>query len=212
MSEKYTYLVPAKTVSVKHEIKKSIFIATAGRAVGMREAKSFIDGVCRKYPDATHNCYAFIAGDPGGTTEMGLSDDGEVPGTAAKPMMNVLEHKKIGEIVVVVTRYYGGTNLGTGGLVRAYSESVQLALEKLPLEKRVELLGGKLGFPYNYEGGIRHIFEQNGVRIDNTVYRENVTMEIRVPKHAAGAVNSSIADLTSGNINIEWNIKPDSTE
>lgn len=204
MSERDTYLVPAKTVSVKHEIKKSIFIATAGRASDTAEARKFIDRVCEKYPDATHNCYAFIAGNPGGTTEMGLSDDGEVPGTAAKPMMNVLQHKDIGEIVVVVTRYYGGTNLGTGGLVRAYSDSVQLVLDELPLEKRVELVRGNLSFPYKHEGAIRHIFDETGVRIDDVVYREDVTMDIQAPLNNIAEVENAIADLTSGETRIKW--------
>lgn len=204
MSDKNSYLVPAKTISIKHEIKKSIFITTVGRASDSEQARSFIEGVCRKYPDATHNCYAFIAGDPRGTTEMGLSDDGEVPGTAAKPMMNVLQHKNIGEIVVVVTRYYGGTNLGTGGLVRAYSESVQLALERLPLEEHVDVVYGKVSFPYNYESSLRHIFEEMKVRIGEVTYRENVSMIIQVPENKLRELESSIADLTSGSVKVQW--------
>ena len=205
MAEKSTYLVPAKTVSIEQDIKKSKFITTIGRASCTGDAKAFIDKVCRKYPDATHNCYAFIAGDPGGTTEMGMSDDGEVPGTAAKPMMKVLKHKNIGEVVAVVTRYFGGTKLGTGGLVRAYSDSIQQAVDKLPLEECVELKHGSLEFPYSNEGDIRHIFDVLKIIIEDVSYTENVTMNIQVPETNVKELETRIADLTSGDVKVAWN-------
>lgn len=204
MSSDKSYLVPAKTVIIEHEVKNSRFITTIGRAAGSEEAKKFVKDVSDKYADATHNCYAFIAGDPGGTTEMGMSDDGEVPGTAAKPMMNILRHSNIGEVVAVVTRYYGGTNLGTGGLVRAYSDSVQLALDKLKLEECFELLSGSLQIPYNHEGNVRHIFDELKVKLSNVVYSENVALEFQVPEGCKDELENRIADLTSGTVRVNW--------
>ena len=204
MSENSNYLVPAETISVEQEIKKSRFITTIGRASSTDEAKTFIDDVSSKYSDASHNCYAFIAGDPEGTMEVGMSDDGEVPGTAAKPMMQLLKHRNIGEVVVVVTRYFGGTKLGTGGLVRAYSDSVQTAIEGLTLEERVEIKDGSLDFPYSNEGDIRHIFDELNVKIKDVSYTQNVTMKISAPEHNAEQLENRIADLTSGEVKIAW--------
>lgn len=204
MSRDKSYLVPASTISIEHEIRNSRFITTIGRAPNSEEAKKFIKEVSDKYADATHNCYAFIAGDPQGTTEMGMSDDGEVPGTAAKPMMNILQHKNIGEIVAVVTRYYGGTNLGTGGLVRAYSDSVQFALDELKLEECFELLSGSLKVPYNQEGNVRHIFNELKVKLYDVVYSEDVALEFQVPEEYKDELENRIADLTSGTVRVNW--------
>lgn len=202
MTNKKSFPVPAKTVRIEQVVKNSRFITTIGRASGSDEAREFIEKVRETYPDATHNCYAFIAGDPDGTTEMGQSDDGEVPGTAAKPMMNVLRHKKIGEIVAVVTRYYGGTNLGTGGLVRAYSDSVQSAIDQLKLEERVEKIPGTIEFSYNHEGAIRHIFDELNVKLDEVVYKENVLMKISIPGNNTDQFENDIAEATSGEVRV----------
>src|SRR5690606_7146777 len=91
-----------------------------------------------EYPDATHNCWAFVAGPPGDTASIGMSDAGEPHGTAGRPMLDVLLHSDVGEVVAVVTRYFGGTKLGTGGLVRAYGGAVQHALAELPTTLHVE--------------------------------------------------------------------------
>ena len=134
-----SYLIPAQTVRVQQEIKRSRFIATVGRATNRKMAMGFIAGVRADYPDANHHGWAFVAGSPHGAPEIGTGDDGEPQGTAGRPMLRVLQYRRIGEIVAVVSRYFGGIKLGTGGLVRAYSGSVQLALEELPL---VEIVPG----------------------------------------------------------------------
>ncbi len=116
MSDNKKYKVPSGSITEEQKIKRSRFITSIARANNINKAKEFIETISTKYSDATHNCYAFIAGNPYSTTDIGFGDDGEVTGTAGKPMLGVLQHKKIGEIVVVVTRYYGGVKLGTGGL------------------------------------------------------------------------------------------------
>src|SRR5690625_3641612 len=136
--EKKRYPIPARTHRVEQEIQRSRFITTVAHAPTIEEARAFIDSIREEFPDATHNCWAFAAGPPGDTAAIGMSDDGEPHGTAGRPMLTALLHGGVGEIAAVVTRYFGGTKLGTGGLVRAYTSSVQQALESLPTRERVD--------------------------------------------------------------------------
>src|SRR5690349_3350547 len=131
------YLVPARVHRVEQEVQKSRFVTTAAPAPTVEEARAFIARVREEFPDATHNCWAYVAGPPGSTAQVGMSDDGEPHGTAGRPMLTVLLHSGVGDICAVVTRYFGGTLLGTGGLVKAYSGGVQLALVDLPTIERV---------------------------------------------------------------------------
>lgn len=113
-------------------VKRSRFIVTMARVRNPEEAKAFIDRIRAQYSDATHNCWAYVAGEAGSSSQVGASDDGEPKGTAGRPMLTQLLHSGVGEVAAVVTRYFGGTLLGTGGLVRAYQGSVKLGLEHLP--------------------------------------------------------------------------------
>ena len=116
------YKIPATLHRTEEKIKRSRFIATVAHASTEKDVKTFISMIKKEFPDATHNCWAYVAGPPGDTARVGMSDDGEPHGTAGKPILTVLLHSEIGEIVAVVTRYFGGTKLGKGGLVRAYSD------------------------------------------------------------------------------------------
>ena len=109
------FYVPASRVRASEIIKRSRFIATVERASSVEEARVFIDKIKKEFPDANHNCWAYEAGAPGSLVSVGMSDDGEPRSTAGKPMLNVLINSGIGEIVAVVTRYFGGIKLGTGG-------------------------------------------------------------------------------------------------
>lgn len=139
MSDTTDYMVPALNDGdvFRNElvIKKSRFIASVGHTKGVDEAEAFLNKIRREFPDARHNCHAFNAGRGNETAFIGCSDDGEPKGTAGRPMLNVLVHSGVGEITVVVTRYFGGILLGTGGLVRAYQDSVKEVLDKLPLKE-----------------------------------------------------------------------------
>ena len=198
-----SFQVPSKTITVEQDIKRSRFISTAGRAGNKKSAKEFINSVSEKYSDATHNCYAFVAGNPFSTTEIGFGDDREVSGTAGKPMLSVLQHKKIGEIVVVVSRYFGGTKLGTGGLVRAYSSSVQLVLEKLPLVNCVVVKTVQISFDYQYENSVRQILNRMNIQIIDSIYQEKVDMKIEVPIDGLEELNIELQNSTSGKVAIE---------
>ena len=131
------YPIAVGEVEVEVRAKNSRFIGCAAPAESVDDAKAFIAAMRERYPDASHHCYAFAAG-YGATVTHGMSDDGEPSGTAGKPMLAVVQGAGIGDVVVVATRYFGGTKLGTGGLVKAYTETAQAALEAVPVEMKVE--------------------------------------------------------------------------
>lgn len=198
MPKKSSYNVPADTVTVDQKIQRSRFIATVGHAPGRESAMSFIRAVSQEHPGASHNCYAFVAGNPHSGAEVGFGDDGEVSGTAGKPMLNILQHKNIGEIVAVVTRYFGGTRLGTGGLVRAYSSSLTMALDILPLKECVEMKPATITIPYQYEDPVRRLLSKMNSPIRDALYTDTVTLKIETPTACAPELESGIKNITHG--------------
>ena len=126
------YPIPATTHRTEEEIKRSRFITTVAHTPTLEDARTFVSQLKEEFADASHNCWAYVIGPPGSTSHIGMSDDGEPHGTAGKPMLTVLLHSGVGNICAVVTRYFGGTLLGKGGLVKAYSGGIKLALEDLP--------------------------------------------------------------------------------
>ncbi|MBF9001027.1 MULTISPECIES: YigZ family protein [Vibrio] len=132
------YLIPAQSVRFEEEIKKSVFITYLAHTPSIEEAKAFVDSIKAKHNDARHNCWGFVAGRPQDSMKWGFSDDGEPSGTAGKPILAQLTGSNVGELSAVVTRYYGGIRLGTGGLVKAYGGGVQQALKLLQtIEKKI---------------------------------------------------------------------------
>jgi uncharacterized YigZ family protein len=194
----HKYLVPTRTITVEQEIKRSRFITAISRATHKDEAVRFIESVRTTHASATHNCWAFVAGSPEDAMEIGMSDDGEPSGTAGKPMLNVLQHSGIGEVVAVVTRYFGGIKLGTGGLVRAYASSVQLGLKELPVEEFVETLAARITLPFPYENAIRHFLKEINAEIIEVVYGNDVVMEVTIPANISTEFPQQIKNLTQG--------------
>ncbi|MCX9528766.1 YigZ family protein [Vibrio cholerae] len=134
----HPYLIPMASVRFEEEIKKSLFITYLAHTPDIASAKAFVDEIKQRHADARHNCWAFVAGRPENSMLWGFSDDGEPSGTAGKPILAQLTGSHIGEITAVVTRYYGGILLGTGGLVKAYGGGVQQALKRLQtIEKKI---------------------------------------------------------------------------
>ncbi|MBY8288176.1 YigZ family protein [Vibrio fluvialis] len=132
------YHIPAAPVRFEEEIKKSLFITYLAHTPGIDAAKAFVDEIKSRHADARHNCWAFVAGRPQDSMLWGFSDDGEPSGTAGKPILAQLSGSGVGEMTAVVTRYYGGIRLGTGGLVKAYGGGVQQALKLLQtIEKKI---------------------------------------------------------------------------
>lgn len=201
--EDISYQVPAGVATAELTIKKSRFIATVGRADTRQEAEDFIESVRDLHPSASHNCYAFLACAPGGT-DIGFGDDGEVSGTAGRPMMTLLEHSGIGEIAAVVTRYFGGIKLGPGGLLRAYTDSLKAALGELELKDHVPVRAGHLVFSYAHENSIRILFEKSGVTITSVERGEDVRFGFTAPLGVVASLEEKVASLTRGKSRLVW--------
>ena len=204
MSQGNSYKIPAANICVEQEVKRSRFIASIGRAPNKQKACAFIEKVRATYPDARHHCWAYVAGNPVDTIQVGMSDDGEPHGTAGKPMLSVLQFSKIGEIAAVVSRYFGGIKLGTGGLVRAHSSSLQMALQKLPLEVFIASAPARITLPYPRENNIRRLLNCLKVDIAEVIYGDNVVLIVEVPQDIAAELERQIINQTRDNIKIEW--------
>ncbi len=201
--EDISYKVPVGASTAQLVIKKSRFIAAVGRASTRREAEDFIGSVRDLHPAASHNCYAFLACAPGGT-DIGFGDDGEVSGTAGRPMMTLLEHSGIGEVAAVVSRYFGGVKLGPGGLLRAYTDCLRAALGELEVREHVPVRAGHLVFSYAHENSIRVLFEKAGVAITSVERGENVRFGFSAPLSAAANLEERVASLTRGKSELVW--------
>lgn len=189
-------------------IDRSRFITTIGRAGNPDAAHAFLERVRADFPDATHHCWAFVAGPPGETASVGMSDDGEPHGAAGRPILTTLLHSGIGEIVAVVTRYYGGRKLGTGGLARAYSGGVARALDDLPVAERIERLGGRVTVAYPFVDAVRRLFEEMEVDVTEESYGAAVSYGVAVPVESVDAVRRRLADLSGGSASLSLDESP----
>lgn len=194
------YKVPASPLVFEQIITKSRFISHIKRATNKAEARQFITQIKQQYPDARHHCWAYIAGHPTATTDIGFSDDGEPSGTAGKPILNVLQHRGIGEIALVVVRYFGGIKLGAGGLVRAYSSSASLAMDKLETLQLIASQDFVIDCPYNLESDIKHLLETHNISIIQADYTERVRLNINVPKTDIQSLNAKLINATAGKV------------
>ncbi len=176
------------------EEKRSRFIATIEPVSSEEEAADFVAAMKKKYWDARHNCSAFIIGDNGQKTR--CSDDGEPSGTAGRPMLDVLAGEHITNVCVVVTRYFGGTLLGTGGLVRAYSGAVREGLKNCRIIKKINGFLTVIDCDYNDHGRILYMAGQKGYTISDTQFGEGVTLSVICED--AKKLADDITDITSG--------------
>lgn len=190
-------------LTIKHDlvneivIEKSRFICSIKRVRSEDEAKNFVLFVKSKFPDATHNCYAYIA-DEGGFYSR-YSDDGEPQGTAGLPMLETLKQKSLKQVAVVVTRYFGGIKLGTGGLARAYSDSVKKAVELSGTVNSV--LSSKLTVTLNYSlyTKLLNLIEtENAVKLSDEFLNDGVKICFAVPNEKAETIKEKICDFSAG--------------
>jgi uncharacterized YigZ family protein len=179
-------------------VKKSRFIATVRPVETEEEALSFIDGQKKKYWDATHNCYAYVIGRK--NPIMRCSDDGEPSQTAGKPMLDVLLAKELTNLVVVVTRYFGGTLLGTGGLVKAYQSATIEGLENSIIIKKEPGVHIRVITDYSLVGKIQYLIGQENFTLISSEYTEVVTLDLIVPSDKLNSFNKSIADISNGTL------------
>lgn len=198
MNESVTYKTPEAVHRFEEVVKKSKFIVTIAHVPNEKAAKVFVSSMKKEFSNASHNCWAYVAGPPGDTAQIGMSDDGEPHGTAGKPILTVLLHCGIGEIGAVVTRYFGGTKLGTGGLARAYSGSVKNALQDLRVTTKRELKTYTITIKYNNIKPVKKLFESYGAEIVQENYEADVVYKIKIPKEQITPFLNSITDLTGG--------------
>lgn len=192
------YPVPADTHRAERVIERSRFIATVGRAATPDEAAAFVRAVSDEFPDATHNCWAFVAGAPGSTSHVGMSDDGEPHGTAGRPMLTVLLHSGLGEVAAVVTRYYGGTKLGTGGLARAYGGTLQDAIATLPRAERMTLVRLVATVDYSAISAVQLLAPVHEGTIEHVDYDAEVRYTLSFPDGRVAGFEDALRDATSG--------------
>jgi uncharacterized YigZ family protein len=191
------YPIPASTIRIENEVVNSRFIATVGRADTVEAAKSFIQSIRAEMPDATHHVYAFKVGYGGSITE-GMTDDGEPSGTAGPPVLAVLRGANIGNIVIVVTRYFGGTKLGTGGLVRAYGGAAKDALAALPLEMKIEKRYMGMSAPYTFYERLKMLVTEHHGQIDAEEFTSDVTLYVYLPVDQIDSFTADVRNLTAG--------------
>ncbi len=200
-----SYKVVYQGGSGEIEEKKSRFIATIRPVESEEEAVSFIAEMKKQYWDARHNCSAFIIGRNQELTR--CSDDGEPSGTAGRPMLDVLLKEGIHNAAVVVTRYFGGTLLGTGGLVRAYQRSVQEGLKNCVVIEKNQGRILEIGTDYNGMGKIQYLLGNEKIAVLDTVYSDEVKMTVIVPEEKKAYIEKSIIDATGAKAELVWKQK-----
>lgn len=198
-------LVPADTSAseIDLEIKRSHFLGLAARTTSEAQAREFIASRRALYPDARHHCSAFIIANPGATPTERSNDDGEPSGTAGKPMLEVVRGSQIFDVTVVVTRYFGGTLLGTGGLVRAYSQATAQALEQLSLCRRSQQYLWQLRAPVAEAGRIEAELRAGGANIVQTRWESQATIELASAVGNPTELAALVANVTRGQGQLE---------
>lgn len=178
------YPIPAGFLECETEIKKSRFIARVAPVASRDEVKLWLDQAHRDYPDARHICWAYQIGRPGSAAEAAMNDDGEPSGTAGKPILNVIQHKDMGDVLVMVVRYFGGIKLGAGGLVRAYAGAAESVLSQVERVIQPALEDVSITMDFADEQSLRHWCEQHNAMIADIEYGSQVGALVQVPVDA----------------------------
>lgn len=196
------YPTPAGRVRVQQTISRSRFITTVAAAETPEQARGLVAELRAEFPDATHHCFAYVAGPPASTAQIGMSDDGEPNGTAGRPMLSVLLGSGVGDIAAVVTRFFGGMKLGTGGLVRAYGGGVKAALALLPLQEKVRLQTLRLRGAYQWISALERLLPSYEAQIDERIFDADVTWRLTVPEDHVDTLVAALVELSGGQIQI----------
>jgi uncharacterized YigZ family protein len=196
------YPIPAEETRIETRVVNSRFIATAGPAFSVDEARAFITRIRREFDDATHNVPAYLIGH-GHSVIAHCSDDGEPSGTAGPPALAVLRGSDLGDVVVVVTRYFGGTKLGTGGLVRAYGDAVREVLAVLPRAQKVPTHTARIEMPYSAFEPIRRLVGQHQGRVLDETFAAEVTMMVQLSQDRFPAFQNALREISAGKIEAE---------
>ena len=176
--------------------KKSRFLGKIKKVETEEEALEFIESIKKQYWDARHNCFAYIIGTKGETVR--CSDDGEPSGTAGKPMLEVLQNQELRNVVAVVTRYFGGVLLGTGGLVRAYTQATQEALKEAQVATMTPMSIMTVQTDYNAIGKIKYVLAQEETPVLNEEYAADVVVTMAVPLDQKEYMIKKLTEVTNG--------------
>ena len=193
------YRIPKQRVRVEVRVSNSRFIATLAPASTMKAAQDFLREIRAEMPDATHHVYAFKIG-YGASVSEGMSDDGEPSGTSGPPALAVLRGADIGDVALVITRYFGGTKLGTGGLVAAYTHAAQAALTKTETEEKVTRLRFEASIPYPLYQSARRLLDECDARVEHEDFAADVRVRYLVPDDCAAELADRLTTLSSGHI------------
>lgn len=199
-TEFFPYKIVCDRGSGEYEEKKSRFLADIAPVSSVEEAVAFLESIRKKYYDARHHCFAYMIGKNKEITR--CSDDGEPSGTAGKPILEVLLGADVTNVVAVVTRYFGGTLLGTGGLVRAYTQATKDGLDATPtawMRYGTELT---IGIDYGDVGRVQHLLEMKQVTVQASRYTDKVEYDIRVPDEQCEEIQKAITETTAGRAGI----------
>lgn len=198
MSAPSSYLTIARAGEVETEVKRSRFLCRLRRVGDEKQAREVVDEARREHWDARHHCSAFILG---ATARVQRSnDDGEPPGTAGAPMLEVLRGREVSDVVAVVSRYFGGTLLGAGGLVRAYSDAVRTTLDEVGALRRRRMRLVDVTAGHADAARLEHDLRARGVVVDEVTYAERATLRIAVPDDAVAELQETLARLTGGEV------------
>ena len=200
-----SYTIPAQLAqphSTELCIRRSRFLTQCAHTASPEEARAFIETIRCAHADATHNCWAYAAGRPGDTARIGFSDDGEPHGTAGRPMLQVLLHSAVGEICMVVSRWFGGVKLGTGGLVRAYQDSVQKNLETLPLTTCIERDTLNVTLPYTFLTAVKRMLAACDGILLTEKYQEEAQLTLALPTEQTAQFLATLANVSNGSARI----------
>ncbi len=197
------YAIPATRFRTEIEVERSRFIITVQEVTSAALAQAFIAEIKAEFPDANHNCWAYLVGAPGSSDQIGLSDDGEPHGVAGRPMLTTLQHSGLGDTAVVISRYFGGIKLGKGGMVKAYTAATQSALEQLPRNLRIAWIEIKATFDYSVLTSLTRRLPESEAEILETNYADKICARLRLPEEQMEAFQKIFSDLTAGQGKLE---------
>lgn len=195
------YPIPLTEIRREHAVVNSRFIATLAPAFSIDKARTFIARIKNEFSDASHNVPAYIIGGGNTVTEY-FSDDGEPVGTSGRPALAVLRGSGLGDVVLVITRYFGGTLLGTGGLVKAYTESAQLVINAVGRGRRISAHVAMLAIPYNLLERARLLVNRHG-EILGEDFGADITLTIRMPVDSFETFQNDLREFSAGKLQAE---------
>ncbi len=200
MSKRYPIpdLLPNAMHREEEIIKRSRFIVSIAHTPDADSAHAFIARINKEFPDATHNCWAFASGPPADTARVGFSDDGEPHGTAGRPMLTMLLHGGVGELTAVVTRYFGGIKLGTGGLVRAYQGLVRVGLDTLPTREKITPCTLEVIIDYSLITLFHRMLPHHEAHIVSENFGVDAVFHITLPIERADVFEAAVIEMADG--------------